>query len=143
MVSPIHILVTSTHPVLAWRYIFDAEDRIAGYYTHDNGTNIDEYRQCLLNVTLIVVATLSGPGGAILRTFDIHTGAQLLEKQLHSPELGHHAEPDFFGKHVVFAGDNSTDIYILTRGDTFYRLDGKTGEIHWQFSMPDVRYALQ
>ena len=86
---------------------------------------------------------MSGPGGAILRTFDIHTGAQLLEKQLHPPEPGHHADPDFFGQHVVFGGDDSTDIYVLTNGDTCYRMDGRTGEIHWQFSMPDARYALQ
>ncbi|KAF5353540.1 hypothetical protein D9756_007937 [Leucocoprinus leucothites] len=106
---------------VAWRYVFDAEDRIAGYYTHND-----------------VVATLSGPGGAILRTFNIHTGVLLLEKQLHPPELGHLSEPHFFGKHITFGGDNSTDIYVLTNGHTFYRIDQKTGEIHWQFTMPDA-----
>ncbi|KXN90372.1 hypothetical protein AN958_04241 [Leucoagaricus sp. SymC.cos] len=64
-----------------WRYVFESEDRIASYYTHDN-----------------VVATLSSPGGTILLTFDLHTGLQLLEKRLHPPELGHLAEPHFFWK---------------------------------------------
>ncbi|KAJ3575190.1 hypothetical protein NP233_g1262 [Leucocoprinus birnbaumii] len=106
---------------VAWRYVFDSEDRIAGYYAHND-----------------VVATLSGPGGAILRTFDIQTGVMVLEKQLHPPQQGHLAEPHFFGKHVAFGGDNSTDIYVLANGHTFYRMDRNTGEIHWQFAMPDA-----
>ncbi len=93
-----------------------------------------------MTVLHIVVATLSGPGGAMLRTFDLQTGILLLEKQLHPPELGHLAEPHFFGKHVAFSGHNSTDIYVLTNGHTFVRIDQTTGEIKWSFTMPDARY---
>ncbi|KAF9450978.1 DUF1620-domain-containing protein [Macrolepiota fuliginosa MF-IS2] len=125
------ILTATTSNVLAalnpedgqvsWRYVFEADDRIAGFYPHDD-----------------IVATLSGPGGAILRTFDIQTGSLLLEKQLHPPELGHHAEPHSLGKHVAFGGSNTTDIYVLTDGHEFVRMDQKTGEILWTFVMPDA-----
>lgn len=77
-----------------------------------------------------------------MRTFDVRTGVLLLEKQLHPPERGHLAEPHFFGKHVVFGGSNSTDVYVLTNGHTFARMDRKTGEAHWTFAMPDARYVF-
>lgn len=98
-------------------------------------------RHLKLTFSCVVVATLSGPGGAMLRTFDTQTGVLLLEKQLHPPELGHLSEPHFFGKHVVFGSGNSTDVYVLTNGYTFIRMDRKTGEIQWSFTMPDARCA--
>jgi hypothetical protein len=128
-------------PCPAWRYIFEGEDKIAGYYAHDNG------RLCLhvlithLTLLHLVVVTLSGIGGGILRSFDMETGVLLLEKQLHPPELGHRAEPHSFGKHVVFGGNNNTDIYVLTNGYSFARMNRETGEIHWTFASPDARFV--
>ncbi|EKM76614.1 hypothetical protein AGABI1DRAFT_62973 [Agaricus bisporus var. burnettii JB137-S8] len=106
---------------VAWRYIFEGEDMITGYYANDN-----------------VVVTLSGTGGEILRTFDIQTGVLLLEKQLHPPQLGHRAEPHTLGKHVVFGDNNSTDIYVLTNGYNFARMNRETGETYWEFASPDA-----
>ncbi|KAF9473948.1 DUF1620-domain-containing protein [Pholiota conissans] len=102
-----------------WRYIFDPEDRIIGYFKGDN-----------------VVATLSAPGGATLRTFDTITGDLLLEKRMHAPETGALSEPAHFGKDVVFAL-NSTDLYVLTNGCTVTKLNGTTGEVMWSWSSED------
>ncbi|KAF8809912.1 DUF1620-domain-containing protein [Phlegmacium glaucopus] len=102
-----------------WRYLFDPEDRIASYYRHDN-----------------TVATLSGPGGSTLRTFDALTGQLLVEKRLHLPEIGILSEPAFIGKHVIFS-PGSTDIYVLSNGYTVTCINGKTGDVKWSWSSPD------
>jgi outer membrane protein assembly factor BamB len=116
---------------------------IAGYYAHDDGRL---YLPAPLNAHLtsvrLVVVTLSGIGGGILRTFDIETGVLLLEKQIHPPQLGHRAEPHTLGKHVVFGDSNSTDIYVLTNGYNFARMNRETGETRWNFASPDARFAI-
>ncbi|KAF4611826.1 hypothetical protein D9613_004025 [Agrocybe pediades] len=123
------ILTATTNNVLAalepedgsiiWRYIFDPEDRIAGYYK--NATT---------------VATLSGPGGAILRNFNALTGELLLEKRLHKPEIGALSEPLHLGKDVVFA-PHSNQMYVLSNGCTISCIDGSTGEVIWSWTSPD------
>ncbi|CAA7264034.1 unnamed protein product [Cyclocybe aegerita] len=102
-----------------WRYIFDPEDRIAGYFR---------------NATA-VVATLSGPGGSTLRTFDSLNGQLIVEKRLHPPEAGALSEP-FMGKHVVFSPD-STDLYVLSNGCTVTCTDGISGETKWTWTSAD------
>ncbi|KAF8153864.1 hypothetical protein B0H34DRAFT_661928 [Crassisporium funariophilum] len=102
-----------------WRYIFDPEDRIAGYYRHHN-----------------VVATLSGPGGSTLRTFDALTGQLVVEKRLHPPARGALSEPLYLGKHVTFSSD-STNLYVLSNGCTVSCIDGNTGDINWSWTSPD------
>ncbi|KAF8963227.1 hypothetical protein BDZ97DRAFT_1038548 [Flammula alnicola] len=102
-----------------WRYVFDPEDRIVGYYKQDN-----------------VVATLSAPGGATLRTFDALTGQLLLEKRLHAPEVGALSEPLHFGKHIIFS-PNPTDLYVLSNGCTVRNINGSTGEVKWTWTSPD------
>ena len=85
------------------------------------------------------VATLSGPGGSTLRTFDALTGQLLVEKRLHLPEIGLLSEPVFIGKHVIFSSD-STDIYVLSNGYTVTNIDSETGEVKWSWSSPDQRF---
>ncbi|TFK33104.1 hypothetical protein BDQ12DRAFT_658417 [Crucibulum laeve] len=104
---------------IAWRYLFEPEDRIAAFY---KGADM--------------VVTLSGPGGSTLRTFETLTGEIILEKRMHSPELGHLAEPPYLGKAVAFV-PNSSDVYILTNGYTIQHMDGNTGDIKWTWSSPD------
>lgn len=105
------------------------------------GSAIRFFKAHLMLIHLVVV-TLSGTGGEILRTFDIQTGVLLLEKQLHLPQLGHRAEPHTLGKHVVFGDNNSTDIYVLTNGYNFARMNRETGETYWEFASPDARFAI-
>ena len=84
------------------------------------------------------MATLSGPGGSTLRTFDALTGRLLIEKRLHLPEIGIPSEPVFLGKQVIFS-PISTDIYVLSNGYTITNIDGKTGDVKWRVSSPDKR----
>ena len=85
------------------------------------------------------MATLSGPGGSTLRTFDALTGQLLVEKRLHLPEIGLPSEPVFIGKHVIFSLD-STDIYVLSNGYTVTNIDSETGDVKWSWSSPDQRF---
>ena len=86
------------------------------------------------------MATLSGPGGSTLRTFDALTGQLLVEKRLHSPEIGLLSEPIFIGKHVIFS-PGSTDIYVLSNGYTVTNIDGRTGDVNWSWTSPDQRFV--
>jgi ER membrane protein complex subunit 1 len=126
--------------VQVWRYLFDPEDSIAGYYKHKSSaysfflsTNIN------FSSSFAAVATLSGPGGSTLRTFDALTGQLLIEKRLHLPEIGLHSEPAFIGKHVIFS-PRTADIYVLSNGYTVTNIDGKTGDVKWSTSSPDKRF---
>ena len=87
------------------------------------------------------VATLSGPGGSTLRTFDALTGQLHVEKRLHLPEFGLLSEPLFIGKHVIFS-PGSPDIYVLSNGYTVTNINGKTGDVKWSWSSPDQRFIL-
>ncbi|EDR05958.1 uncharacterized protein LACBIDRAFT_302146 [Laccaria bicolor S238N-H82] len=70
---------------IPWRYIFDPEGRIAGFYKR---------KDC--------VAVLSSPGGATLRTYNALHGHLIAEKQLHAPQLPVLSEPRYLGKLVAF-----------------------------------------
>ncbi|KAG6861505.1 hypothetical protein C0995_015932 [Termitomyces sp. Mi166 len=83
----------------------------------------------------IVLATLSGPGGATFRVFDGITGALRFEKCLHAPESGRHAEPLHLGTHVAFGP--SGELYVLTEGHVVRRVDALTGIVHWTWASQD------
>ena len=86
------------------------------------------------------MASLSGPGGAHLRTFDSSTGHLLLEKRLHDPAAGRLQEPGDLGTAIAF-GPDGEDIYILTNGYIVRRADRKTGEVKWGWTAPDQTYV--
>ncbi|KAF9528732.1 hypothetical protein CPB83DRAFT_813238 [Crepidotus variabilis] len=104
---------------IRWRYLFNPEDRIAGYYKNES-----------------VIATLSGPGGATLRTFRALNGQLLLEKRLHLPASGALSEPFHFGKDVIFS-PNSDQLYVLTNGCSISAINSITGELTWHWEAPD------
>lgn len=83
-----------------------------------------------------VVAALSGPGGSTYRTYDASNGTLILEKRLHSPEVGHLSEPHHLGKFVAFSPDGP-DAYVLTNGHTISKIDNNTGKIKWTWSSED------
>ncbi|KAH9476635.1 ER membrane protein complex subunit 1 [Psilocybe cubensis] len=110
-----------------WRHIFDAEDRVAGYYKSST-----------------TLATLSGPGGSTLRTFSLLTGSLLLEKRLHHPANGALLEPAHLGKQVVFSregndsnGNQKDVLYVLTNGCEVRKLDAQSGKEMWAWKSPD------
>ncbi|KAG6896233.1 hypothetical protein C0992_009558, partial [Termitomyces sp. T32_za158] len=100
---------------VAWRYVFEADDRIVGYYPYSN-----------------FLVTLSGPGGANFRVFDSVTGAVHVEKRLHAPKSGHNTEPLHFGTHVAFG--NGGESYVLTDGHVVRRIDAPTGDVQWTWA---------
>ncbi|KAF5367352.1 hypothetical protein D9615_010290 [Tricholomella constricta] len=112
--------LNSEDGAVVWRHIYEADDRIAGYYTHSN-----------------VLATLSGPGGANFRLFNASNGAIHLEKRLHAPETGHLAEPHHLGTYVAFGGSGDEEIYVLSDGHVVRRLDRNTGEAQWTWTAED------
>jgi hypothetical protein len=87
-----------------------------------------------------VIATLSGPGGSTLRTFNAISGILIIEKRLHAPESGHLSEPHDLGKHVVFSPDSEA-MFVLRDGHTVSHVHGATGELKWTWSSPDQTYA--
>ncbi|KAI8996246.1 DUF1620-domain-containing protein [Trametes punicea] len=106
---------------LEWRHIFDDDDHILAYRKSND-----------------VVATLSGVGGAYLRLFDATEGDLLLEKRLHSPEIGRLFEPAFLGIALAFGvGEQAKDVYVLTDGHVLRCVHQQTGEVKWGWSAPD------
>lgn len=85
---------------------------------------------------LVVIATLSGDGGATLRTFNAISGEMVIEKKLHPFEIRALADPVNVGKDVVFSR-SSADMYVLTNGHTVSVINGETGELKWRWTSPD------
>jgi hypothetical protein len=93
----------------------------------------------------IVIATLSGPGGSTLRTFNVLTGHLLLEKRLHAPHTGTLFEPGDLGLGIAFVPSStpneSEQLLVLTSGHTLRRVDARTGEVVWSWTSEDQRYV--
>ncbi|KAG1790453.1 uncharacterized protein HD556DRAFT_1392090 [Suillus plorans] len=114
--------LNTTDGSIVWRSIYDTEDPIMAFSHSDNS-----------------VSSLSGPGGSILRTYDLKTGHLTLEKQLHKPVDGRLHEPQNLGISLLRSTDpslNSTVYFALTNGDSVTRLD-ETGETLWSWNSPD------
>lgn len=102
---------------VAWRHVFEPEDTIVTFQKQDT-----------------TVASLSGPGGATLRSFDVLSGHLLLEKRLHSPETSLPSDSDHTGSCIAFTADS--DIIALTNGHTVQSIT-KSGEIRWTWPSED------
>jgi hypothetical protein len=73
-----------------------------------------------------VVVSLSGPGGAVLRSFDHSTGQLVLEKRLQTPHDGHLLDD---GSAIAFM-EESQDIVALISGNAVQRIE-ETGRVPW------------
>jgi hypothetical protein len=95
-----------------------------------------------LNITLRfppAVVSLSGPGGATLRTFDYSTGQMILENPLHRPLEGYRLHiVNFEDSTAVAFMEQSRDIVVLTNGHNVQRV-GETGKVHWVWESPNKR----
>lgn len=87
----------------------------------------------------VVVASVSGSGGATVRILDVSTGHLLHERHLHKAEAGRLLEPDNTG--VALAFDSDSHLYALTNGHTIRKVDVSTGEILWGWAAPDQTYV--
>lgn len=83
----------------------------------------------------IVVVSLSGPGGSILRSFDVSNGDLLLEKQLHEPDTGLLIQPSSLGTFIAF-GNSTQDIYTLTNARVVSFISN--GETSWTTVFEDT-----
>ncbi|KIP12195.1 hypothetical protein PHLGIDRAFT_62449 [Phlebiopsis gigantea 11061_1 CR5-6] len=113
-------VLAALHPengTIAWRHLFEAEDRILAFKKQNN-----------------LVASISGAGGATLRILDVSTGHLLHEQQLHKPEAGTLLEPDDTG--IALAFNASTDLYALTDGHIVRRVSTVSGEVVWGWAAP-------
>jgi hypothetical protein len=92
-----------------------------------------------INLSL-AVATLSGPGGATLRSFDVVSGELLLEKHLHSPQSGILAEPNHLGTYIAFGNETNgnPDLFVLTNGHTVNHV--VAGNVKWTWTSEDQGY---
>lgn len=99
----------------------------------------------LITLLVAVVASLSGPGGATLRTFDYTSGALIVEQRLHKPESARLLEPDHTGASIAFvsstSASESTDLIVLTEGHVVRKLDSAGKEL-WKWVSPDQTYDL-
>ncbi|KAJ3930511.1 MAG: DUF1620-domain-containing protein [Lentinula lateritia] len=100
-----------------WRYVYEPRDNIVTFQKQDS-----------------VVASLSGPGGATLRSFNVFNGDMLLERRLHEPETGLLVQPNNLGTFIAF-GKQSNEIYTLTNGATVNSING--GTISWSWTSGD------
>ncbi|KAK0200946.1 DUF1620-domain-containing protein [Desarmillaria ectypa] len=115
-----HNVLAALNPVdgsVTWRHIFEPEDTIVTFQKQDT-----------------IVASLSGPGGATLRSFDVLSGHLLLEKRLYSPETSLPSESGHTGSSISFTADS--DIIALTNGHTVQSIT-KSGEIRWTWTSED------
>lgn len=90
---------------------------------------------------VIVVVTLSGPGGSHLRSYDAATGHLIFDSLLHMPNTGRLFEPPNIGQDVKFSVDKSSDLFALTNAYTVRRVDGLTGETKWTWRSEDQRFV--
>ncbi|KAJ3711601.1 DUF1620-domain-containing protein [Lentinula raphanica] len=97
-----------------WRYVFDPQDNVVTYQKQGS-----------------VVASLSGPGGANLRSFNVLNGEMLLEKSLHRPNTGFLIQPNSLGTYIAF-GKQTREIYTLTNGRTVNLVNGS--DISWTWT---------
>jgi len=125
---------------VAWRFIYEPADRIVRYQT--DGESKPSLLVVPHNIILRfppAVVSLSGPGGATLRTFDYSTGQMILEKQLHRPHEDYRLHiVNFEGGTAVAFMEQSRDIVVLTNGHNVQRV-GETGKVHWVWGSPDKR----
>lgn len=83
---------------------------------------------------ILVVASLSGPGGATFRAFDVLNGDLLLERKLHSPQQ--HLQLDSIGARSPIVITDNYDFITLSDGQTVTSLS-KSGEIRWTWTSED------
>ncbi|KAF5347996.1 hypothetical protein D9757_014689 [Collybiopsis confluens] len=119
----------SVNGSVAWRYVYEPQDNIVTF-------------QKLRSV----VTSLSGIGGATLRSFDALTGELLLEKRLHESESGLLVQPNYLGTFIAF-GNTTRDIYTLTNGRTVTYVSSDVdysngGDIVWTWVSEDHRQIL-
>lgn len=88
---------------------------------------------------LLGVVTLSGPGGAYLRSYELKTGNLIFESCLRTPRSGRLLEPHGLGQKLAFAPGKISDIFVLTNAFIIYRVDGSTGSTKWKWSSDDER----
>ena len=83
------------------------------------------------------VASLSGPGGVVLRRFDYTTGQLILEKRLQTLSQSLPIDRGDFGDDTAIAFvEGSQDLVALTSGHTVQRIEG-TGRVSWGWEPPD------
>ena len=92
---------------------------------------------------VLVVASLSGPGGASLRIFDFETGDLIAEKFLHNPNTARLFEPNDVGTSMTFLSQEGqfSDMLVLTSGHVLRRVDS-SGEVQWTWTSPDETWVL-
>ena len=92
---------------------------------------------------MTVVVTLSGPGGAHLRSYDATTGHLIFDSILHRPSTGRvlEREPLTIGQDIEFSVDKTSDLFALTNAYTVRRVDGLTGETKWTWMSEDQRFV--
>ncbi|KAH7107261.1 hypothetical protein BKA62DRAFT_682862 [Auriculariales sp. MPI-PUGE-AT-0066] len=87
----------------------------------------------------VVLATLSGSGGATLRVFEATNGALTFETELHKPADGILTQPATLSNDIVFAIDNETpDIIALANGRSVTRVNGFTGAKVWSWQSEEA-----
>ncbi|KAF8512945.1 DUF1620-domain-containing protein [Hysterangium stoloniferum] len=116
---------TAVNGSIAWRYVLDPVDVIGVYQTNPG-----------------YVVTLSGPGGAYLRSYDITSGDLIFESRMHRPITGRLLEPARIGQDIVFSVDSTSDIFVLTNAFTVRRIDGLNGETKWQWSSEEQSSSI-
>lgn len=86
----------------------------------------------------LVLATLSGPGGATFRILEAKTGILLMELPLHSPLLGKLNAPVDGGSDIAFLGSQwAEDVLVLTNSRSVTRISMEGGFDVWKWSASD------
>ncbi|KAF8577387.1 DUF1620-domain-containing protein [Ramaria rubella] len=112
--------VNVTDGNIVWRHVLDSFDLVGAYRSNPG-----------------FVATLSGPGGAHLRSYDAINGHLVFDSRLHKPDTGRLLEPVSIGQDLAFSVDRTSDLFALTNANTVRRVNGLTGETNWEWTSED------
>ncbi|KAF8508073.1 DUF1620-domain-containing protein [Gautieria morchelliformis] len=117
--------INAVDGTIAWRHVLDMLD-LVGVYRSNPG----------------FVVTLSGPGGAHLRSYEATTGHLLFDSLLHKSDAGRLLEPVIIGQDVAFSVDKTSDVFALTNAYAVHRVDGLTGETKWTWMSEDQSSSI-
>ncbi|KAG8863325.1 hypothetical protein FRB96_008816 [Tulasnella sp. 330] len=126
--SNIFAVLDPVDGTVAWRNIFRNDDPILNFKANLDGSFSDFFKG---------VATLSGPGGANVRLFEVASGALVWERKLHEAVDGRLLEPASLGVALAFATDQTPDLFVLANAGSVYRLTGLSGEQRWKWDAPE------
>ncbi|KIO18758.1 hypothetical protein M407DRAFT_11722, partial [Tulasnella calospora MUT 4182] len=125
-----YLLTSTTKNILAaldpiggsvvWRHILDDDDYLEEFRANHDG-----------------IMALSGYDVQNVRLLEVKTGNVIWETQLQAPNLDRLPEFRCIGSCIVFASDETPDLFVSSNTGSIHRLNGLTGATKWTWTPVD------